>query len=650
MFKKLMVSLLLGISMQAVSSAQTVPLDSFVRSDQFSHPRLSPDGSYLAITQRHLIGGREVPVIQVYSLANMKQVAGVRMPSFQMPLSYLWVNKTRMLITVGKEVGSREAPISTGEILAMDFDGENQEYLFGYDMEKRSRHGEKYGDNLGHGSIDSIPKERDGSFAMSVNLWESEGTMLYRVDAKNGRRKLLASVNQPNVDFLLQHSGTVRFAHGTDKVGYSVLQKYDNKNNTWSVLPHDYTGNLFSPIMFSLDDKEVYALHSKKGEPIFLIKEEIESGKRTTLLEDPDGTISRLQWGMDHYPPFAASSSIGIPKLHYLDSDRKDSQLHRVLSESFPGQAVQFINYTEDGSKLLFKVASDRDPGAYYLYHENSKKADFLFASREQIDPDQMAKKTPIEFIARDGLKIFGYVTLPNKANPNGKHPLVILPHGGPHGISDEWFFDNDVQFLASRGYAVLQVNFRGSGGRGQNFIEKGYKKWASEIQYDIIDGVNWVLKNMPVDENRMCTYGVSFGGYSALMLASLDHQRIKCAVGYAGVYDLNLIYSDEVKGDSRFTAAVERFVGKDKEELRKNSPSTYVDKLTMPIFLVHGKEDKRATFSHALAMRDALMKVNRAPEWMALDNEGHGFYKTENVKEFYRRLETFLDKHIGAK
>jgi dipeptidyl aminopeptidase/acylaminoacyl peptidase len=632
--------------MLSFAAGSIIPLDNFVLEDEYAQPRLSPDGKYLAITARLPIGERFVPSILVYSLPELKLQSATRMRQYEVPHSYIWVTNTRLLYTKGKEYGSREAPVATGEIFAMDFDGQNKEYLFGYEM-GTTRHKDKFVDNYGSGTVNSIPAVRNGNFNMTVYMWDSEESMLYSVDAKNANRKLLSSIALPDVDFLIQHDGTPRFAYGTDKEGYGVLFRFDGTVKKWIQVPREKTGTSLIPIAFSSDDSEFYAYHSVNGEPSVLIKENMATGVRVTLLADKNGSINELAWGANKDLPFGAGTSVGIPTLQYINPESKEAKLHKLLSSSFPGNNVHFINYTDDGSKLLFSVTGDKEPGSYFIFEQASGKAVMLFANKQKIEPDQMAERKPMKFKARDGVELDGYLTLPKMSDASKKIPMVVLPHGGPHGIFDSWYFDNDAQFLASRGYAVLQVNFRGSGGKGENFRHSGYRKWGSDIQNDLIDGVQWVIAKNNIDAKRICSYGISFGAYSALMLAVREPEMFKCAIGYAGVYDLNQIFTEKER-DKRYMAIMTRYIGRDKAELDQFSPALHAEKIKIPVMLVHGREDKIAPFIQAETMRASLVKVGRSPEWMAAEDEGHGFYNTKNVTEFYRRLEIFLAKHLA--
>jgi dienelactone hydrolase len=637
-------------SIPAVHAAEQplVPLDSFVREDDYYSPRLSPDGKYLAITARIKRGERFVPTIVVYSLPDMKQMSATQLRANEVPLSYTWVSNTRMVVSKGKEYGSIEAPFSTGEVLGMDYDGGKQTYLYGWDMQNKSRFGDRYTDNEGQGRVAGVPRKRNGRYYLATDHWEKQNSMLYDADAMTGVRKLVATIDHASLRFVLQQDGTPRFAVGMDKVkNEEIVYRRDDASGAWRLAGDKDPVHRLRPFAFSADDSEFLAMASPENGPDILVRQDTRSGKSAVVFSDKVGSINEYVWGNDHDLPIAAGTSIGIPSVRYLNEASPEAALHKMLSAKFPGHFVDFINYTDDHRKLLFLVRSDREPGAYFLYDRSSGKAFPLFAAREQIDPAQMAERRPIKFNARDGLELHGYITLPNRADGK-KPPLILLPHGGPHGPYDTWFYDNDAQFLASRGYAVLQVNFRGSGGRGESFERAGYRQWGAKIQDDLIDGVKWSIAQGLADGGRVCAYGTSFGGYSALMVTVRAPELFKCAVGYAGVYDLNLFYKEREAASGTLTHSIYvDYIGKDKDELDRFSPVKQAAKITVPVLLVHGKEDKRAVFEHAEAMRAALQKAGRDPEWMAVPDEGHGFYATRNVTAFYEKLEAFLGKHL---
>ena len=638
---------LLAISCGAHAAARHIPLNDFIRHDQISKPRLSPDGKYLVMTVKLPQGEREVPTMTIYALPDMKIVGAVRLPAYEVPLNYTWVSNTRLVVTKGTERGDLIAPMNTGEVLAMNFDGSKQEYLYGYDNYKYSSQGARLGDDYGWGRIAGMPLPRNGHVYLNSELYRTDRSQLYDVNSVNSVRRLMADIGQRHLTFVQQSDQTPRFAWGIDDDTKYVLYRHDDAADTWQRIKDPANGHEFRPFKFAADDSNFLAFYSARGGPEVLVRQQVASGLRTVLAQAAVGDIDELVRDA-HGMPVAAGSLIGIPQVRVFDPGNPTAKLYQALRAQFPGQLLSFINFTEDGAKLLFEVRSDRDPGSYYLYDRASNKAEFLFAAAPQLDPAEMAERRPIQFSTRDGVTLYGYMTLP--ANPDQrKLPMVVLPHGGPHGIADKWDFDSEAQFLASRGYAVLQVNYRGSGGRGDAFVQAGYRQWGDKIMDDIIDGVRWSIAQGQIDGDRICTYGASFGGYAALELPIRAPGMFRCAIGYAGVYELPLMFEEErTAGDKKNTKYFTDFISADPVELARISPSRHAAQVNVPVLLVHGTNDKIAQVENATIMRTALIRAGNAPEWLLADGEGHGFYDTKNVTAFYQKMEAFLAKYIG--
>jgi dipeptidyl aminopeptidase/acylaminoacyl peptidase len=318
------------------------------------------------------------------------------------------------------------------------------------------------------------------------------------------------------------------------------------------------------------------------------------------------------------------------------------------LSKKFPNDFVDFTSFSEDGSKLVFLVSSDRNLGDYYLFDIEHHTIRKLFSVDHGIDRSKLGTRTPMRFTASDGTQLEAILTVPPGASMNDL-PMVLLPHGGPYEIRDDWFYDNDAQFLASRGYLVLQVNFRGSGGRGPGFVKAGYGQWGTRIQQDLIDGVKWAEAQHFADPKRVCVYGASFGGYSAMMSTIRAPGLFKCAVGYAGVYDLAMMYD---KGDTQESTMgvnyLHQAIGTDQAVLAANSPDKLADKIDVPVLLIHGEDDQRAPYAQAKAMRAALDAAHKPYEWLTKSGEGHGFYDQQNNVDRFNHLQAFLAKYIG--
>jgi dipeptidyl aminopeptidase/acylaminoacyl peptidase len=643
----LAISAILPALAQAQAAPGLIPIDSFVREDQYYNPRMSPDGKHLAVTVRTPVGKRTVPMVTFYSLPDLKLESTVRMPLFSVPVDYHWVGNTRLVVEKGIEVGSREAPQATGEILAMDFDGKHQAYLFGYEMTGYSTQGSRYGNDWGFATIANFPQVRNDHVQLGTYQWDHDASSLYDLDTRSAIRKLITTVPTPYASFVVQNDDKPRFAMGTDEHNVSQLWRYDDASAKWSV-QEQAKGSRLSPAAFSADDKEFLAWYTEHSGPSKLVRQNLATGERRVVAEDANGNVGALMYASSRILPVAAFTAVGRPHPIYLEPGHPDVELHKALSAQFSDATVHLVSTTDDGSKMLAYVHSDRDPGVVYLYDRKNNKADQLYISMSGIDPEQMAFRRPVTFKARDGLRIDGFLTLPNVKTAQ-KPPLILIPHGGPHGAQDTWYFDTDAQFLASRGYAVLQVNYRGSSGRGDHFRNSGHRQWGGKILDDLVDGVKWTVAQGEVDGGRMCAYGVSFGAYASLMLAAREPELFKCAVGYAGIYELPLLLSEDAgKGDSRYQAEIKRFIGEDVAELARFSPSKHAAEIKAGVLLIHGGHDKRAPKEHAFLMKEALEKAGHAPEWYYVDYEGHGFYDTENQTEVYKRLEAFFSKYLG--
>jgi dipeptidyl aminopeptidase/acylaminoacyl peptidase len=294
-------------------------------------------------------------------------------------------------------------------------------------------------------------------------------------------------------------------------------------------------------------------------------------------------------------------------------------------------------------------VTGDREPGRFYLYEASSGELKLLNKRKPWLDNKQLATMRPITLEARDGLELHGYVATP--PGSDGKNlPLVVVPHGGPYWVHDDWSFDEDTQVLATRGYAVLRVNFRGSGGFGRAYIDAGMREWGGKMQDDVTDATRWAIEQGIADPTRVCIYGASYGGYAALMGAVKDPDLYRCAIGVAGVYDLELAKKWGDIQRSRFGERyLERALGSDRAEIARRSPARRAKEIKAAVMLVHGGRDFRVSPEHAKAMRKALDEAGVPYEGYFPSYEAHGIADDKNRLEYYTRILAFLDRHIGG-
>ncbi len=302
---------------------------------------------------------------------------------------------------------------------------------------------------------------------------------------------------------------------------------------------------------------------------------------------------------------------------------------------------------------VLVHAYSDVDPGRYILYNHETGKQTLLGAVMRDIEPRQMATREFIRYKARDGLEIPGWLTVP-RGSKGIKLPLVVLVHGGPWVRGGQWTWDADSQFLASRGYAVLEPEFRGSAGFGWKHFRASWKQWGLAMQDDIADGARWAVARGTADPARICIAGASYGGYSAMMGLLNDPDIFKCGINWVGVTDISLLYQP---GWGDFTMeyksyGMPRLVGAlkgDAEQLNRTSPLVQAARIRQPVLLAYGGADRRVQIVHGTRFRDAVQKNNPNVEWVEYLDEGHGWQIVKNRVDFWSRVENFLHRNIGS-
>ena len=644
--RPLLAVLCLAACATGVAAADLIPTADFARRLPLTMPRLSPDGKHFSVVYNDPDG--KTHAIAIYSVDDpTKPGSLIRMPPYELPANIVWASATRLVVARGKQDGSIGNTSYTGEIMAIDINGKNPDYLYGYEaVGKRS--GTRQTDS-GWGEIEGTPVQSNGHFYMRATSWSDKNrSTLYDVDATTSTRKEMANIGIGDMSFMVSPEGVAKFSYGTDDNFKYVV--FHREGSGWVKVPENGELQRFVPVASVAGSNRMYARYSPGGMGGEFVEQDEDGGNRRVISKDDFSTVTSAGlWTPVPLRPFGTYATSGVPKVTYVDPQEANSKLHQALSLKFPGNFVNFIDFSEDGSQLMFGLASDRDPGRYMLIDTKTFKVRSLFAVAPWIDPAKMAERRPLRFKASDGTELEAILTFP-KGKSEGNLPMVLVPHGGPIGIKDDWFYDEDAQFLANRGYLVLQVNYRGSGGRGNGFEQAAYLKWGTRVQQDLIDGVKWAIAENYADPKRICVYGASFGGYSAMMTTIREPGLFKCAVGYAGIYDLDMMYN---KGDIKTTKTGRSYlttvIGRDEADLSANSPVHLADKITVPVLLIHGEDDERAPFAQFKAMRAAMDAAHKPYDVLTKSGEKHGFVKPENVEEFYNKLQAFLDKNIGG-
>ncbi len=332
---------------------------------------------------------------------------------------------------------------------------------------------------------------------------------------------------------------------------------------------------------------------------------------------------------------------------HWFDAER--AALMKKLEGTFTGTDVRITSESDDGNVKLVWVGHDREPGTYFILDQKAGSL-VLFKRTRDLDPNALRPRQPIAYTARDGLTIHGYLTLP--AGAEGKRvPLIIHPHGGPFGVRDSWGYDGDAQFLASLGYAVLQPNYRGSGGYGREFINKGRYQWGRAMQDDLTDAVKWAIDQGIADPARVAIYGASYGGYATLAGLELTPDLYCCGVNYVGAADLEITFKNRGDDAFRYTGDFnyqEEWVGPDANYRAATSPVNLVDRIRAPLLCAYGEKDPRVKFDHWTRLEAQLKKYGKVYEEVSQKKQGHGFRDEQASLGFYARMEKFLAEYLA--
>ena len=639
-------ALVLFASTQAIAQAPSYM--EFAKHSEVNEVALSPDGKYVAMAIPSA-DGMETQ-LHIVPLDGKGKVQALRFNRQQHVMDIVWSDNEQVVVSRAEMEPLKAQPVSYGELMSSGIDGKTQETLFAYIPDHAGRTGRRKDE--GAATLVKVLDKEPGMVLVEFDRWrrtinDKGATAIYKVDTRTGNRREIERNNEAS-SFDYDHSGTARLRMTVNDNDYPVLFYRPTPGSDWVEVPKSLAGYLMTIVHVEADNNTAYALISDRDEPAQLYKVDLSAGTRVRLAGRDDMDIGGIMYAGYDGAPFGVTYNAGKPSIVYLDPASPWAKFHAGLMKSFPGNLVSIVNFTRDSNKVLFRVYGDRNPGAYYVLDRSNNGVQLINQVRPWLAAAALSPTTPISFKTRDGLTLHGFYTGP--ATP-GPKPMIVMPHGGPHspGSYDSWGYQADAQFLASRGYGVLQVNFRGSDGRGKKFEESGYREWGGKMQDDLADGVKWAIDNKVADANRICTFGASYGGYAALMQPIRYPELYKCAIGYIGVYDLQVM---KTKGDIQRAnygkRYLERVLGSDEAQLRAWSPAQNVDKVKVPVLLVQGSVDTRVPMAQFNALKDAFSNAGVKVETMVAQGEGHGFYKPENTAELYKRMEAFLSRHIG--
>ena len=607
----------------ATTSPASLPISAFLDSGDLGSLEISPDGAYFAAT----LPLPDRTLLVVMRRADMQRTAVVLLEAKAHVAEFEWVNPTQVVYKVASKAGRLESPVVNPFLYIADAEGGNARAV-------------------------------DKRLAMYLvdGLRDDDDMILVNVSTGLGRYNLVTGKFTPDRYRVPLHSargsldtqGRLRLVSGYFSGELKPrLYLRDAKGKWQPVNVEKKTGETIYVAGFSADDGRAYLMVEQEEGTDTFVELDLETLERTQLLRnervDASGTLVSPVTGA----VIAVVYLDGKPHIEYVDPQDYHAKELMKLSRAFPGSYVRPTSYTRDGKLGVYFVSSDVNSGEYYLVDHVSGKASFIVADSEALDPELMSPMSPFRFKARDGLELEGFLTRP-RSWPEGKAgPMVVIPHGGPKGIYDVWGFDTEVQMLASRGYAVLQLNFRGSGNYGKSFREAGNRQWGRKMQDDLTDATRWAISQGHAEQGRICLYGASYGAYAAMMGLVREPDLYACGIGNIGVYDLGQMYREDTIG-SRFGRAYwDEALGQ--SDLKSISPTAMASSIRAPVLLGAGEEDTTAPPHHTRTMRRALETAKLPVEAVFYPKEAHGYYDPANRADWAKRVLSLLDRTIGS-
>jgi dipeptidyl aminopeptidase/acylaminoacyl peptidase len=494
--------------------------------------------------------------------------------------------------------------------------------------------------------IDDLEDVSETDMLITLNQRNPEVFDAYRLNVATGEMKMVAQNPGKVSRWITDHAGLIRAATETDGVNAKLLTRPDEKSEFKTVMTTNFRESV-EPQFYTFDNKNLYAVSNIGRDKSAVVTIDPTNGRELEkIYENPEVDVAALAYSKKRkVVTFAAFDTWKTERKFF---DPQTEAMYKTLSEKLPGYEVEVAAKDKAEEKFIVVASNDRTPGSRHLYDARTGSLTKLVEVAPWLKEDQLAPMKPIQYQSRDALTIHGYLTLPLGRAPKNL-PVVINPHGGPWA-RDTWGFNPEVQFLANRGYAVLQMNFRGSTGYGRKFWEASFKQWGQKMQDDITDGVQWLIKQGIADPKRIAIYGGSYGGYATLAGVTFTPDLYAAAVDYVGVANMFTFMKTIPPYWKPFLDMFHEMVGdpeKDKAMMEAVSPVMHAEKIKTPLLIAQGAHDPRVNKAESDQMVEALKKRGVDVEYMVKDNEGHGFHNEENRFDFYGAMEKFLDRHL---
>ncbi len=469
---------------------------------------------------------------------------------------------------------------------------------------------------------------------------------VYQLNIETGLKKLFVKNPGNILVWFADEKGNVNLGVGGDGVNETIYYRATAQEQFKPIISNNYK-NTLQPLGFTKDKRYIYALSNINRDKLALVEFDCVEGKESKLLyQNADADLVEVLNSSLNKEPALIAYEFEKRQLHFLNAKYK--KVYTAISDKLPSQEISIIDKDEAELNFVIKASTDKNPGAYYIYNVDQTSLKKLSEVNPDIKPNNMSSMQAIRYQTRDGLTIHGYLTLPLGTKTKNLR-CVILPHQGP-SQRNVWGFSPEVQFLANRGYAVLQMNYRGSTGYGKEFENAGFKQWGAKMQNDIFDGVMWLIKEGIANPKQIGVFGYGFGGYSALNQVINHPNTYKCAASYSGYINLFTYIKGFPAYFKPYKLMLNEMIGDpetDIDYLRSASPVFQIEKIKTPILIAQGGKDSKVNVNETNQFVKELRKRNIAVNYILNENETQLFKNVDNKLTFYKQLADFLDRHL---
>lgn len=611
------------VSCQDSRTARQIPVEDFFRKPEKSHFLISPDGNYISFLQEY--GGKKN--IFINHLQDHKTTR-ITSETDEDIVNYFWANDKELIFQKNR------APDEPLSIYAVNRDlYAVRNLITPQKMRLRWLGDHQRADN--------------DELLVALNKRDSSVFDVYRLHINDCSLNMVAK-NPGNITkWYTDLDGKIRLAISSDGVNETILYRQKEEAPFVPVMTNNFMSRV-KPLRFIQGKPDhIYALSNLGRDKLAFVEIDLKKAEEVrTIYHHPDVDLNDIRFSESQQELLYAQFDTSLPEKHFFN-DAVDS-IHQFLKERLENREFDVLDANDEKLKYIIRSYSDTDPGAIYFFSYLDSELIKLADVNSTLNGTILSEMKPIAFQASDGKTLNGYLTLP--IGTKGKNlPLIVMPHNGP-SWRNVWGYNNEVQFLANRGYAVLQVNYRGSTGYGKEFWISGFRQWGGKIQEDIADGVRYLIKNGVVNPEKIGVYGFSFGGFSALYGACFYDDLYTCAVSYSGITNL-FTYLKEIP--PYYKQSLEMFyeqVGNPNENpdyFKEVSPIFHTDKIEMPVFIAQGGKDDRGNVNETNQIVRELKARNVQVQYLMFEKEGHYFTDEENRFTFYHELDRFLAKHL---